>query len=74
MLAEIVAAVIFIGAVAWAVACLPERILHRSSFDPLAYDPCRETKRHLRAEIARLRKNKKRFSHIQAELDRMNGV
>lgn len=44
------------------------------TFDPLAYDPCREKKRHLRAEIARLRKNKKRFSHIQAELDRMNGV
>lgn len=44
------------------------------SFDPLAYDPQRETKRRLRAEIERLRKNKKRFSHIQAELDRINGV
>ena len=44
------------------------------SFDPLAYDPCRETKRRLRAEIARLKRNKKRFSHIQAELDQLNGV
>lgn len=43
-------------------------------WDGLSYDPCRETKRHLRAEIARLRKNKKRFSHMQAELDRLNGV
>lgn len=44
------------------------------TFDPTEYDPQRETKRHLRAEIERLRKNKKRFSHIQAELDRINGV
>lgn len=44
------------------------------SFDPLAYDPCRETKRHLRAEIARLKRNKKRHSHLIAELDRLNGL
>lgn len=44
------------------------------TFDPLAYDPQRETKRRLFAEIARLRKNKKRHSHLQQELDRLNGV
>lgn len=71
---EVLVAVTFIGVVAWVVACLPGRILHRTSFDPLAYDPQRETKRHIRAEIARLKRNKKRFSHLQAELDRMNGV
>lgn len=51
-------------------------LLQRRSvtFDPLAYDPQRETKRRLRAEIARLRKNKKRHNHIIAELDRLNGV
>ena len=43
-------------------------------WDGLSHDPCRETKRRLRAEIARLKRNKKRHSHLIAELDRLNGV